>query len=189
LLEEAYNLDATRRSALDPEGLLQKQQASQAILADDELALVEEVEVETVVIEALKSETTVDEAPAIVTVMTDKEIAEMGHRTVAAATQDIPGFLYNEAFYHTGRGALVRGMLMSALVLHNTVDLYMSGSGALPYGGNVLAGTKLWQDRIKIFALFNYHTWRHPEMWFPNKVLLRSTIPQPISHIAVSLRR
>jgi outer membrane receptor protein involved in Fe transport len=174
--------------------------------------------------------------------MNDKEIAEMGHRTVAEAVQDIPGFLYNEAFYHTGRGALVRGMLMSALVLHNTVDLYMSGSGALPYGenvpiegikrieaisgpggvlwgansflgvinmvsktaddvdgveasagygsgrgwpdtfrGNVLAGTKLWQDRVKIFALFNYHTWRHPEMWFPNKVLLRSTVPQPIS--------
>jgi outer membrane receptor protein involved in Fe transport len=99
-----------------------------------ELSMVEELEVERLVIEALKSETTVQEAPAIITVITESDLSQMGYRSVGEAVGDIPSFLTYGVFYGVGTTFINRGVNMGALVLHNTVDIYDTAGGGFRLG-------------------------------------------------------
>jgi outer membrane receptor protein involved in Fe transport len=94
-------------------------------------------EAEKLVVEALKSETTTQEAPAIVTILTGQQIREQGYRFLADAIGDIPGFLAHRFIYGTSVMANPRGITGGGMVLHNGLDVYDGAQGVPSLGENM----------------------------------------------------
>jgi outer membrane receptor protein involved in Fe transport len=92
--------------------------------ADDSMDLLERVEVETLVVEALKSETTLQQAPAIVSVLTGRQIREQGYRFAGDAMAAVPGFLPRRWMWNTDiAGNNSRGLFAGALYLMDGHDM------------------------------------------------------------------
>lgn len=199
-----------------------------------------EVDVKDVVVEAMKSTTTVQEAPAIVTVVTADEIDAMGYRLLSDIVGQVPGFIENQDWYGAQPTAYPRGVVNGALTLQDGIDTtdmgarlafygpwipvetirrieLTSGPGGVLWGSNsflgvvnivsktaddldgvaasagygtgpgrqdafkgyVMAGQKLFKDRLKVFLHVGYDTWRDAEMTLPASQVLRYASPMP----------
>ncbi|MBK6847189.1 MAG: TonB-dependent receptor plug domain-containing protein [Proteobacteria bacterium] len=79
---------------------------------------------EDLVLSAMKTPTTVQEAPAIVTVITAEQIRQQGFRYVADALGMVPGFLTHGWGYNVVSTPLTRGILFGAQYLQDGVDMY-----------------------------------------------------------------
>ncbi|MBK8481246.1 MAG: TonB-dependent receptor plug domain-containing protein [Proteobacteria bacterium] len=79
---------------------------------------------EDLVLSAMKTPTTVQEAPAVVTVITSEQIHQQGFRLLADALGMVPGFLTHGWGYNVVATPLTRGMLFGALYLQDGVDMY-----------------------------------------------------------------
>jgi outer membrane receptor protein involved in Fe transport len=97
----------------------------------------EGLEVEKMVVEALKSETTIQEAPAIITVLPGDEIRDQGYRYVYEAIQAVPGFIGNQWEYGVTQTIFPRGLLGGGLPMMDGLDLFASTSGLSHFGRNV----------------------------------------------------
>ena len=133
---------------------------------EDPLLLMMEFELneQQIVEQAAKTRTTIQEAPAIVTVITAREIRDRGYRTVTDVLQTIPGF-EGDRWEFNGwlKDSLTRGLPGTTLVLldgvnivepaRNTVVLdrkvpldivkrieVISGPGSVLWGSNALLG-------------------------------------------------
>ncbi len=82
-----------------------------------------QVDLASLVTSAAKSVTTVQEAPAIVTVITAEEMKRRGFRTVTDAMVDVPGWGYWPGEGHSVYTPLTRGTPLSALFLRDGVSL------------------------------------------------------------------
>lgn len=98
--------------------------------AGDPLLFVEEFQLEPrdIVVSAAKSATTVQQAPAIITVITSAEIAAYGHRTLSDVLQTVPG-IESDRLGSNGweREVLTRGNPGTLLILWNGLPLNEPG--------------------------------------------------------------
>lgn len=88
--------------------------------------LLEEFELneQNVVIAAAKVKTTLQETPAIITIVTSKEIAERGYRTINEVLQNIPGFHGDRSEGNNWfRESFARGVPRGLLILMNGVSI------------------------------------------------------------------
>jgi outer membrane receptor protein involved in Fe transport len=199
-----------------------------------------QVEVQDMVLEALKSDTTVQEAPGIISVITDEQMRDLGHRELADVLGDVPGFFTYGWVYSLKKIPIGRGVLAGVVPIRDGLDLYdagpgvsvfdhtvpiqtlkrievTSGPGGVLWGSNsfvgvinmvsktaddfqgvearagwgtgpgnpdavnayVMAGEKLFGNRLKIFAHASYQTFRAPELDFPFYPMVRANAPQP----------
>lgn len=97
----------------------------------------EGLEVEKLVVEALKSETSIQEAPAIITVLPGDEIREQGYRYVFEAIQSIPGFIGNQWEYGVTSTVFPRGIQAGGLPMMDGLDLFESTQGIAHFGRNI----------------------------------------------------
>ena len=81
----------------------------------DDLDLMESIEVETLVVEALKSETSIQEAPAIITVVTGDQIRMQGFRHAADIAGMVPGYMRQRWYMGAAKTDSVRGFQGGAL--------------------------------------------------------------------------
>ena len=91
-----------------------------------------EVNLQDVVMAAMKSATTVQEAPAIVSVITDQRIKQQGYRFLHEAVGDVPGFFSFPWVYGFGDVVIPRGVLAGVLLLRDGVNLFDAGPAAVP---------------------------------------------------------
>jgi outer membrane receptor protein involved in Fe transport len=87
-------------------------------VSDDELDLA------NLVASAAKSVTTVQEAPAIITIITSEELRDRQPRVLTDVFDLIPGFLRLDSFYGQFPVALVRGTAQGVLALHDSFSLF-----------------------------------------------------------------
>jgi outer membrane receptor protein involved in Fe transport len=97
----------------------------------------EGLEVEKLVVEALKSETTIQEAPAIITVLPGNEIRDQGYRYVYEAIQAVPGFIGNHWMWGTTHTVFPRGIQAGGLPMMDGLDLFESTQGIAHFGRNI----------------------------------------------------
>jgi outer membrane receptor protein involved in Fe transport len=83
-----------------------------------------DLDLANVVQTAAKGVTTVQEAPAIVTVVTDDEIGRLGHRTLEEVIDAVPGWMRMSAIHGQFPYLLSRGTPQSTLFLHNGISLF-----------------------------------------------------------------
>jgi outer membrane receptor protein involved in Fe transport len=84
------------------------------------------IDLSNIVITAAKGVTSIQEAPAIVTVITADDIALWGHRFLEDVVTDIPGWGHYPAEGEQVPTWTVRGQAQSALLLHDGVSLHNS---------------------------------------------------------------
>lgn len=92
---------------------------AQALEADDT-----ELDLANVVQSAAKGVTTVQEAPAIVTVVTADEIRERQFTTLAAIVDTVPGWYRTGLLHSTFEIPLVRGQVQAMQFLHDSLSLF-----------------------------------------------------------------
>jgi outer membrane receptor for ferrienterochelin and colicin len=80
--------------------------------------------IEDVVLSAMKTRTTVQEAPAIISVLTAEKIEEQGYQRFGDAVGSVPGFLPATYAYGLISTPIARGMLFGTLLLFDGVDMY-----------------------------------------------------------------
>jgi outer membrane receptor protein involved in Fe transport len=73
---------------------------------------------------AAKGVTTVQEAPAIITILTAEELKERNTRNVEDALDTIPGWLRNGAVHSLFPYSLTRGFIQGMLMLQNGISLF-----------------------------------------------------------------
>ncbi len=73
---------------------------------------------------AAKGRTTVQEAPAIVTVITSEEILERGHSTLEQVIDTVPGWLRLGGVHNQFPFALTRGTFQGTMYMHNGLSLF-----------------------------------------------------------------
>jgi len=98
----------------------------------EDIDLAADVNLQDVVMAAMKSATTVQEAPAIVSVITAGRIQQQGYRFVHEAVGDVPGFFSFPWVYGFGDVVLPRGVLAGVLLLRDGVNLFDAGPAAVP---------------------------------------------------------
>jgi outer membrane receptor protein involved in Fe transport len=104
----------------------------------DEQAGDEELDLANLVTSAAKGVSTVQEAPAIVTILPAQELHESQARSLGEVIDRIPGFLRFEAFNGEFSQALARGVMQAVLQLQDGVSLFdpqgntMSTTGGIP---------------------------------------------------------
>lgn len=125
------------RTARADEPAPDKEQATEAPPPGASPALMGEVDVEELVKSAMKTEVTVQEAPAIVSVITGDQIQNMGYRTLADAVGSIPGFQVYGFGNYFALTANPRGINQSALVLRDGLDLTNRGTGTNTLAENI----------------------------------------------------
>ena len=95
-----------------------EQQGEQGPTADEALDLA------NIVQSAAKGVTTVQEAPAIVTVITADEIRDRQFQDLSQLTDTVPGWLRANSFHSTFPAPLVRGQVQALQFLHDGVSLF-----------------------------------------------------------------
>lgn len=202
-----------------------------------------DIDLQDLVISAMKTKVKVQEAPAIVTVLTDQRVKSQGFRFLSEALASVPGFIDYQVWYGFGSShfPVTRGMLVGPLVLRDGLDLFdaslgtpnlrpesfplqtmqrievISGPGGVMWGSNALvgvvnivsktaddldgveayagfgsgpgrpetfktyamAGTKLFDDRLKVFVHVSYDTWREASHEPALQPIIRSTASFP----------
>ena len=83
-----------------------------------------EIDLANVVTSAAKGVTTVQEAPAIITVITAEEIRNRGFRTVDQVLETVPGWQTVRAVGNQVELPVVRGVSQSVLLLHDGISLF-----------------------------------------------------------------
>ncbi len=91
-----------------------------------------DVDLQDVVMAAMKSATTVQEAPAIVSVITAGRMRKQGYRFLHEAVGDVPGFFSFPWVYGFGDVVIPRGVLAGVLLLRDGVNLFDAGPAAVP---------------------------------------------------------
>ncbi|MBK6846245.1 MAG: TonB-dependent receptor [Proteobacteria bacterium] len=77
-----------------------------------------------VVLSAMKTPTTVQQAPATITVLTGEKIERQGHQTLGDAVATVPGFLPFRYAYGGASAPIARGILFGTLYLLDGLDMY-----------------------------------------------------------------
>src|SRR5262245_47949992 len=80
------------------------------------------IDLQNLVITAAKGMTTVQEAPAIVTIITADDLRTWGHRWLEDVVADVPGWSRYPAEGETVPMPIVRGQTQSALFVHDGVS-------------------------------------------------------------------
>jgi outer membrane receptor protein involved in Fe transport len=84
-----------------------------------------EIDLANVVTSAAKGVTTVQEAPAIITIITADEIKQRGFRWIYEAFETVPGWLTTNAIgYQVPSAPMVRGVPQSSLLLRDGISLF-----------------------------------------------------------------
>lgn len=83
-----------------------------------------ELDLANIVLSAAKGITTVQEAPAIVTVITSDEIQERQFTGIEAILDTVPGFYRSSVLNGQFPLALVRGQAQASQLLHDTISLF-----------------------------------------------------------------
>jgi outer membrane receptor protein involved in Fe transport len=86
-----------------------------------------DLDLANVVQSAAKSITTVQEAPAIVTVITDDEIRERQFQFLDQAIDTVPGWFRTGLLHSSFDSALVRGQIQAVQFLHDSTSLFDPG--------------------------------------------------------------
>ena len=94
----------------------------------------DEIDLANVVTSAAKAVATVQETPAIITILTADEIKARGFRTLTQALGTVPGWLEVTAEGNQVSNMLVRGVLQSALLLHDGVSLFDPWANSANFG-------------------------------------------------------
>ena len=84
----------------------------------------DDIQLGNVVLTASKSRTTIQEAPAIVTVITADEIKANGLRTLTEVLNRIPGWMDHGGEHHQFEWPATRGTIQAALPLHDGVSAF-----------------------------------------------------------------
>jgi outer membrane receptor protein involved in Fe transport len=87
------------------------------------LGLEQKIDLENIVLGAAKAVTTIQEAPAILTVISRDEIQRRGFRTLAEALSYVPGWQDAPAIYHSSYTMMTRGQLQSQLLLRDGINM------------------------------------------------------------------
>ncbi len=144
----------------------------------------EELDLANLVTSAAKGVSTVQEAPAIVTIIPEDELRQSHARTLGEVIDRIPGFLRFEAFNGQFPQALSRGVMQAVLQLHDGFSMFdpmansppihrglplemvkrietISGPGGVLWGANSFLGvvnviTKDAEDIDGVEANFSY---------------------------------
>jgi outer membrane receptor protein involved in Fe transport len=90
---------------------------------DAALGADQKIDLENIVLGAAKAVTTIQEAPAILTVMSRDELQRRGFRSVREALTFVPGWLPADGIYHSTWTLLTRGAMQSQLLLRDGVNL------------------------------------------------------------------
>ena len=107
------------------------------VLDSEEGALGEdasELDVRNVVQSAARIVTTVQEAPAIVSVIPQEDLDSQQHRTLADALQTLPGWMAYGSIYNQFPSVLVRGTQQAVLLMVDGLSLFDSASNATTFG-------------------------------------------------------
>ncbi len=83
-----------------------------------------DLDLDNIVQTAAKGVTTVQEAPAIVTVITDQAIADSGATRLDDVLDTVPGWLRHDAIHNQFPFGLTRGALQAMLLMHEGVSLF-----------------------------------------------------------------
>ncbi len=83
-----------------------------------------DIDLANVVQVAAKGVTTVQEAPAIVTVVTEREIESLGHRNLEEIVDTVPGWMRLSAIHNQFPYLLTRGVTQSTLYVHNGISMF-----------------------------------------------------------------
>ncbi len=92
--------------------------------ASEEAASEDELDLANLVTSAAKGVSTVQEAPAIVTIVTTQQLRDGQARTLGELADMIPGFLRFEAFNGNFPQIVVRGVMQAVLPLHDGFSLF-----------------------------------------------------------------
>src|SRR4051812_34374775 len=84
----------------------------------------ESLDLANIVQSAAKGVTTVQEAPAIVTVITADEIKDRQFRTIEDVVDTVPGWYRSSVFYSSFPTPLVRGQIQAVQYLHDGLSLF-----------------------------------------------------------------
>jgi outer membrane receptor protein involved in Fe transport len=100
--------------------------APAATVPPDELSLdvATDIDLANVVTSAAKAITTVQEVPAIVTVITGDDIQRRGHRLLDQALASVPGWMPTTMWGNAVPMPMVRGVQQAALLLHDGVSMF-----------------------------------------------------------------
>src|SRR3954453_20679707 len=82
-----------------------------------------EIDLANIVTSAAKGVTTVQEAPAIITIITAEDIKSRGHKWLLEALSTVPGWLYINSEGSQVPNPLVRGVSQAILLLRDGVSL------------------------------------------------------------------
>jgi iron complex outermembrane receptor protein len=105
---------------LDPDG----KAASSNEPAEAQVEAPTDIDLANVVTATAKSVTTVQEVPAIVTVLTAEDIRRRGVRTLDEALSNIPGWMTGTLYSGAIQLPTVRGVQLAALLLHDGVSMF-----------------------------------------------------------------
>ena len=83
----------------------------------------DKIDLANVVMSAAKGATTVQEAPAIITILNAGEIRERGFRTLGEALATIPGWMDNASLGQQNPATMVRGTFQALLLLHDGISM------------------------------------------------------------------
>ncbi len=97
----------------------------------------EELDLANLVTSAAKGVSTVQEAPAIVTIIPAQELQESQARSLGEVIDRVPGFLRFDAFNGEFPQALARGVMQATLQLHDGVSLFDPQGNATSTNGGV----------------------------------------------------
>jgi outer membrane receptor protein involved in Fe transport len=94
----------------------------------------EELDLANIVQSAAKGVTTVQEAPAIVTVITGDDIYERGFTRLDDVVDTVPGWMRHDAIHNQFPFMLTRGTIQSTLYMHNGVSLFSPWENTVQVG-------------------------------------------------------
>jgi len=117
-LESVVSAQEVALPELPIAGQQQKKEGEEPV-ADDR-----EIDLANVVTSAAKGVTTVQEAPAIVTIITSEEMKARGYQTLNQALGSVPGWLDTTAIGSQVPTVLVRGVFQGALLLQDGISMF-----------------------------------------------------------------